>query len=922
MTPEQQAALDRAKTRLAQKRKEAKPLTPSDRNSVAESSTKGFADGASFGFLDEGAAAILAPFYAEGNGEGLTGYLKDIPEAYTAMRDAGRESMDQARADNPVAYGVGELGGGVATGVAMGGGTVAGRALPAIGETNTLTQAMRTGTAYGAAYGLGNSDAALSDTSQVLTDVAAGGGMGMAGGAGGYALGKFASSPTMRALLSDESGAVSVSNRGGHAMKDSLTPAQTLVYRALVEEQGLSPEQAAQIVSRAGQAGDSGIPLSLPEAADNPTLLAMEKRLRQNAGPAGQVEQAFTKNRAMDALPEAYQSSVQKNIGPITSPEAAGKRAAEAATGVISKAEAKRSEMVRPLYEKAYQQTLDEPTISKLLENPVIKSAYDGVKRDPVWQAELAKHPPGSVGMADATKRYLDDMAEAASKSGERGRLRIINEARSSLTQQIDEISPAYKLARKSYEKASPRIDKLRNSVVGMISDMDAGDYGKAADTLFKSSPSEIRFARRILGTADAEGWNRLVGSHLASVAEKANHSPVKILNALSSKGPSGNVLKDKALDAALSPSQRAAKDRLFSDLERASRIRFGSDTATNRVTDEVMDDALTTSGEKLVNVARKGGGIKEAAFEGYDWFMGKVRGKQYEELARIFTGDGSEDFAKKILRTKPGSPQAYRVLSERIGKVSAIEGAATTTRTNAASEKQPAASRQSAPVTPDVQAQREAALARAKARLQQNAPSTSSTPAPGGTEPREPLRLTVPRGQEQSSLQQGNSTLIGDAANDALPADIRADEGLRHASYLDTTGHRTVGFGFNMDSGIARNVWKKAGVKASFNDVYAGRAGISDADAQNLGAASYRIAMDDARAVYPDLHRLSQGRQQALLNLSYQMGKPNLMKFRNFNAAVKAEKWGEAARHLMLSEYGQQTRGRAQEVARQILRG
>lgn len=155
-----------------------------------------------------------------------------------------------------------------------------------------------------------------------------------------------------------------------------------------------------------------------------------------------------------------------------------------------------------------------------------------------------------------------------------------------------------------------------------------------------------------------------------------------------------------------------------------------------------------------------------------------------------------------------------------------------------------------------------------------------------------------------------------------ALPEDIRRDEGLRHAAYEDTTGHKTVGFGFNMDSGIARRVWKKAGISVPFDDVYTGKAAINDAHAEALGRESFSIALDDATSLYENFARLSPERKEALLNLSYQLGKPKLAGLESFNAAVRKGAWAEAVRQLLKTKYALQTPDRAREIARKLLRG
>lgn len=166
----------------------------------------------------------------------------------------------------------------------------------------------------------------------------------------------------------------------------------------------------------------------------------------------------------------------------------------------------------------------------------------------------------------------------------------------------------------------------------------------------------------------------------------------------------------------------------------------------------------------------------------------------------------------------------------------------------------------------------------------------------------------------------EGDTGIAATPSSAALPADIRQDEGLRHQSYLDTTGHKTVGYGFNMDSGIARNVWKRSGIPLDFDAVYEGRATLNDAQAEALGSASFEIARRDAESIYDNFDNLSAPRKEALLNLSYQLGKSTLQDFGKFNSAVKQERWADAVRHLLKTRYATQTPERARQVARKLL--
>lgn len=155
------------------------------------------------------------------------------------------------------------------------------------------------------------------------------------------------------------------------------------------------------------------------------------------------------------------------------------------------------------------------------------------------------------------------------------------------------------------------------------------------------------------------------------------------------------------------------------------------------------------------------------------------------------------------------------------------------------------------------------------------------------------------------------------------LPSDLRQDEGQELTSYTDTTGNRTVGVGFNMDSGIARKAWKKAGVQAAFNDVYAGEAAITPQEAERLAMVSYQAAMDDAREFLPAFDKLTEGRKQALANLSYQLGSNRLAKFTGFKSAMNKGDYVTAARELVNSKWFDQTQdSRKRRVIQQILKG
>lgn len=182
------------------------------------------------------------------------------------------------------------------------------------------------------------------------------------------------------------------------------------------------------------------------------------------------------------------------------------------------------------------------------------------------------------------------------------------------------------------------------------------------------------------------------------------------------------------------------------------------------------------------------------------------------------------------------------------------------------------------------------------------------------------------------SSLSDAELQSIIDSENITVPAQpvgtglgeqaTMQNEGLELTSYKDTENKTTVGRGFNMQSGIARKVWKKAGIDKDFAQVFKGNQSISLADADRLFNASREIAVDDALKVYPRLSSMSESQQTALLDMSYQLGLPNLKAFKEFNTAVNKGDMSRAVTLLRQSKMATQTPERVKRTANLLLTG
>jgi GH24 family phage-related lysozyme (muramidase) len=142
-------------------------------------------------------------------------------------------------------------------------------------------------------------------------------------------------------------------------------------------------------------------------------------------------------------------------------------------------------------------------------------------------------------------------------------------------------------------------------------------------------------------------------------------------------------------------------------------------------------------------------------------------------------------------------------------------------------------------------------------------------------------------------------------------------NEGFSPTVYTDTQGFKTVGHGLNMQSGIARKVWKDSGIDKDFGKVLKGQESITPQESAQLMRTSMRIATEDAMKYYGDgFEDLSPQQVEGLVDLSYQLGLPKLNKFTSLRNALKRKNKAAIVRVLKNSKLGKQTPERAQRQA------
>ena len=124
------------------------------------------------------------------------------------------------------------------------------------------------------------------------------------------------------------------------------------------------------------------------------------------------------------------------------------------------------------------------------------------------------------------------------------------------------------------------------------------------------------------------------------------------------------------------------------------------------------------------------------------------------------------------------------------------------------------------------------------------------------------------------------------------LLAIIRRHEGLRLKPYLCSEGKITIGFGRNLED-----------------------MGISEKEAEML-------LMSDIERCYEELdvfswfHDLDQVRQEAMVNMLFNLGLPTFLEFKKTLKFVAEGKYSQAAEEMLRSKWANQVGDRAKELA------
>ncbi len=146
------------------------------------------------------------------------------------------------------------------------------------------------------------------------------------------------------------------------------------------------------------------------------------------------------------------------------------------------------------------------------------------------------------------------------------------------------------------------------------------------------------------------------------------------------------------------------------------------------------------------------------------------------------------------------------------------------------------------------------------------------------------------------------------------LTNQLRKHEGIRHKVYVDTTGHRTIGIGFNLERMDAPAIVKSVG--ADYKDVVSGDYVLSYEQVGMLLSHDLKDIESQAETLIDNWQELSDVRQRVIVDMIFNLGYEGFRKFKNTRKHIMNGDFDKAASNMMQSLWAKQVKGRARILA------
>lgn len=250
------------------------------------------------------------------------------------------------------------------------------------------------------------------------------------------------------------------------------------------------------------------------EASGSP--LAAAEQGRRGTSPAGALK--------MQKMGDERLAQEQKIVGGLLddlSPDgssAAGEVRGVAKT-VFNKEEKALAAAAKPLYQKAYAQPAPGDELLQLAtRDGNIDVALTEVMKDPLYKLKLSEATPNSIQVWDLVKRNVGRKIAAAKRDGDKEAAMILQESQNSLLSILDNASPEYAAARALYSEGAKPLQKLRESNLGRLANLDDMQLKNVSKIIFDPAETDIKILMQLRDNVVKENpdtWGRIVRNEI-----------------------------------------------------------------------------------------------------------------------------------------------------------------------------------------------------------------------------------------------------------------------------------------------------------------------------------------------------------------------------------------------------------------------
>ena len=152
---------------------------------------------------------------------------------------------------------------------------------------------------------------------------------------------------------------------------------------------------------------------------------------------------------------------------------------------------------------------------------------------------------------------------------------------------------------------------------------------------------------------------------------------------------------------------------------------------------------------------------------------------------------------------------------------------------------------------------------------------------------------------------------------NEGLYLQVLGHEDSRPYAYKDTTGHLTIGIGYNLDDKDNQKIL--AGMGYNVKDVRAGKVRLTEPVIRSLYDTSIAKATKDANKWIPNLSEQPENVQKAIIDMSFNLGATKLAGFAKTREALINKNYQEASKQMMDSKWAKQVGQRANTLSEMV---